>query len=335
MFAKKIGIDLGTVNTLVSVAGKGIILNEPSVVALSAEDNKIMAIGEEAKEMIGRTPDIISACKPVRNGVIADFRITEAMLRYFINKVSGRIRLFRPEIVISIPAGITSTEKRAVVDAAMEAGAKAAFVVKKPILAAIGVSIPIDSASGNMVVDIGGGTTEVAMISLGGVVAANSARVGGNKLDEAIKEYVRKKYALVIGDQTAENVKIKIGSAFTQRKNKSMEIKGRDLMVGLPKVIVISSNEITEAMGEELREIILAIKKVLQDTPPELAADIIDRGMVLSGGTALLKNLDQLVSQSVGVPCYISDDPTYSVSKGITTVLDDLENYKRSVLVKN
>lgn len=334
MFIKKIGIDLGTVNTLVSLPGKEAVLNEPSVVAISNEDNKIMAIGEEAREMIGKTPDIISASRPMKDGVIADFRVTEAMLRYFINKISGRIRIFRPEVVISIPAGITSTEKRAVIDAAIEAGAKAAFIVKKPILAAVGTKIPIDSASGNMVVDIGGGTTEVAMISLGGVVAANSARVGGNKLDNSIKEYARKKYSLVIGDQMAEKVKIEIGSAFPSAKGEEMEIKGRDLMSGLPRVINIHTNEIAEAMTEELREIVLAIKKVLQETPPELAADVIDRGMVLSGGTALLRNMDQLISRSLGVPCYVADDPLYSVSRGISIVLEDLENYKRSVLTK-
>ncbi|MBD3300413.1 MAG: MreB/Mrl family cell shape determining protein [Candidatus Moranbacteria bacterium] len=334
MFTRKIGIDLGTVNTLVSVAGKGVVLNEPSVVALSTEDNKIMAIGHEAKDMLGRTPDIITASKPMKDGVIADFRVTESMLRYFINKVSGRVRLLKPEIVISVPAVINSTERRAVVDAAIEAGAKAAYIIKKPILAALGANIPIDSASGNMVVDIGGGTTEVAMISLGGVVSANSTRVGGNKLDEAIKDYVRKRYALVIGDQTAERVKIKVGSALSLRKQDKIEIKGRDLMDGLPKVIEIGTNEIAEAMAEELREIILGIKKVLQETLPELAADVIDRGIVLSGGTSLLKNMDQLISQMLGVPCYIADDPLFSVSRGINVVLDDFDNYKRSALVK-
>lgn len=335
MFVKKIGIDLGTANTLVSIPGRGIILNEPSVVAISIQDNRIMAIGVEAKEMLGRTPDMILASRPMKDGVIADFRITEAMLRYFINKVGGRIRLFRPEVVISIPAGITSTERRAVIDAALEAGAKAAYVVKEPILAAIGANIPISSAAGNMIIDIGGGTTEVAVISLGGIVSAASARVGGNKIDAAIKEYIRKKHALAIGDQTAEEIKVKIGSALPMNKEGEMEVKGRDLVAGLPKTIRLRTNEITEAINEELREIIQTVKQVLQETPPELAADIIDRGMVLSGGGALVSNLDQLISRSVGVPCYVADDPLLCVAKGTCIILDNLDIYKRSIITKN
>ena len=334
MFVKKIGIDLGTANTLVSIPGKGIVLNEPSVVAISIQDNRIMAIGEEAKEMLGRTPDMILASQPMRDGVIADFRITEAMLRYFINKVGGRIRLFRPEVVISIPAGITSTERRAVIDAALEAGAKAAYVVKEPILAAIGANIPINSAAGNMIIDIGGGTTEVAVISLGGIVSAASARVGGNRLDAAIKEYIRKKHALAIGDRTAEEIKIKIASALPMNKEEEIEVKGRDLIAGLPKTIKLRTNEITEAITEELREIVQAVKQVLQETPPELAADIIDRGMVLSGGGALLTNLDQLISRSVGVPCYVADEPLLCVAKGTSVILDNLDVYKRSIITK-
>lgn len=335
MFVKKIGIDLGTANTLVSIPGRGIILNEPSVVAISIQDNRIMAIGVEAKEMLGRTPDMILASRPMKDGVIADFRITEAMLRYFINKVGGRIRLFRPEVVISIPAGITSTERRAVIDAALEAGAKAAYVVKEPILAAIGANIPISSAAGNMIIDIGGGTTEVAVISLGGIVSAASARVGGNKIDAAIKEYIRKKHALAIGDQTAEEIKVRIGSAMPMNKEGEMEVKGRDLVAGLPKTIRLRTNEITEAISEELREIIQTVKQVLQETPPELAADIIDRGMVLSGGGALVSNLDQLISRSVGVPCYVADDPLLCVAKGTCIILDNLDIYKRSIITKN
>ncbi|MEA3273675.1 MAG: rod shape-determining protein [Patescibacteria group bacterium] len=334
MFVKKIGIDLGTANTLVSVPGKGTILNEPSVVAVSIEDNKILAIGKKAKEMIGRTPELIKASRPMKDGVIADFRITEAMLRYFIDKVEGRFRIFRPEVVISIPAGITSTERRAVIDAALEAGAKAAYVVKEPILAAIGAKIPIDSASGNMIIDIGGGTTEVAVISLGGIVAATSSRVGGNKFDEAIKEYIRKKYALAIGDQTAERIKIEIGSAVIRNKEEEIEIKGRDMMAGLPKTIVLKTNETVEAITDELGEVIQAIKKVLQETPPELAADIIDRGIVLAGGGGLLKNLDQLIARSVGVPCYVADDPLLCVSRGTSTILDSLDVYKKSIITK-
>ena len=323
---------MGTANTVVSIPGRGIILNEPSVVALSVEDNKILAIGAEAKEMIGRTPDLILASRPMKDGVIADFRITEAMLRYFFIKAGGRFRFFRPEVVISIPAGITSTERRAVIDAALEAGAKAAYVVKEPILAAIGANVPIDSASGNMIVDIGGGTTEVAVISLGGIVAATSARVGGNRFDMAIKEYVRKKHALAIGDQTAEKIKIKIGSAITQNKEDSIEVKGRDLMVGLPKIITIKTNEVTEAITDELGEVIQAVKKVLQETPPELAADIIDRGLVLSGGGVLLRNMDQLISRSVGVPCYVADDPLLCVARGTSAILENLNIYKRSII---
>jgi rod shape-determining protein MreB len=334
MFVKKIGIDLGTANTLVSVPGRGTILNEPSVVAVSIEDNKILAIGKKAKKMIGRTPELIKASCPMKDGVIADFRITEAMLRYFIDKVEGRFRIFRPEVVISIPAGITSTERRAVIDAAMEAGAKAAYVVKEPILAAIGAKIPIDSASGNMIIDIGGGTTEVAVISLGGIVASTSSRVGGNKFDEAIKEYIRKKYALAIGDQTAERVKIEIGSAVIKNKEEEVEIKGRDMMAGLPKTIVLKTNETVEAITDELGEVIQAVKKVLQDTPPELAADIIDRGIVLAGGGGLLKNLDQLISRSVGVPCYVADDPLLCVSRGTSKILDSLDVYKKSIITK-
>ncbi len=334
MFTKKIGIDLGTSNTLISVPGRGTILNEPSVVAVSIEDNRILAIGEKAKKMIGRTPELILASRPMKDGVIADFRITEALLRYFIDKVGGRFRFFRPEVVISIPAGITSTERRAVINATLEAGAKAAYVVKEPILAAMGANIPIDSASGNMIIDIGGGTTEVAVISLGGVVAATSSRVGGNKFDDAIKEYVRKKYALAIGDQTAEKIKIEIGSALARNKEEEIEIKGRDMMAGLPKTIVLKTNETTEAVSDELGEIVRAIKEVLQETPPELAADIIDRGIILSGGGSLLKNMDQLVSRSVEVPCYVADDPLLCVSRGAAKVLDNLDVYKKSIITK-
>ena len=332
MFVKKIGIDLGTANTLVAIPGKGIVLNEPSVVAVSISDNKILAIGEDAKEMIGRTPDLIKASRPMKDGVIADFRITEAMLKYFFLRVGGRIRLLRPETVISIPAGITSTERRAVIDAALSAGAKAAYVVKEPVLAAIGANIPIDAASGNMIIDIGGGTTEVAVISLGGIVSAHSVRVGGNRLDSAIKEYIRKRHALAIGDQTAEQIKIRIGSAKMVKKEDFMEIKGRDLMVGLPKVITIYTNEVVEALQEELTEIIQAVKKVLQETPPELAADIIDRGMVLSGGGALLRHLNDLLAASVGVPCYVTDDPLLCVARGTSKILDNLDIYKRSII---
>lgn len=332
MFTRKIGIDLGTSNTIVTIPKKGVIANEPSVVAISLNDNKIMAVGQEAKEMLGKTPDAIRAACPLKDGVIADFRVTEALLYYFIHKTGGAVKIFRPETLISIPAGITSTERRAVIDAALEAGAKSAYLVKKPTLAAIGAGIPINSPAGNIIIDIGGGTAEIAVISLGGIVSASSARVGGNKFDEAIIDYIRKKYMLAIGTQTAERAKIKLGSATLQSKEEELEIRGRDLSSGLPKVIKLHSNEITEALQDELKEVILAIKKVLQETPPELAADIIDRGMILTGGSAKLRNLDNLLAKAVGVPCYVADEPELCVVKGIKTVLENLDTYKRSII---
>lgn len=333
MLVRKIGIDLGTANTLVFVPGKGVVVNEPSVVAVSITDNKVLAVGNEAKDMLGRTPDTIVASRPLRDGVIADYKVTEAMLKYFINKVSGRFRLIRPELMISIPAGITSTEKRAVIDAAVRAGAKMAYVVKEPVLAAIGAGIPINSAAGNMIINIGGGTSEVAVISLGGIVASHSARVGGNKLDKAISDYIKRKHGLAVGDRTAEEIKIKIGSALPQMKEEDMEIRGRDLTGGLPRTVRITSNEITEAMQDELREIINAVKKVLQETPPELSADIMDKGMVVSGGSALLKHIDHLITKTIGVPCYVAEDPLFCVIKGVGIALDNLEVYKRAIML--
>jgi len=333
MFIRKIGIDLGTANVLVYVPGKGVVINEPSVVAISILDNKVLAIGNDAKEMLGRTPDTIMASRPMKEGVIADYKITEAMLRYFINKVSGKFRLIRPEVMISIPAGVTSTERRAVVDAAIRSGAKMAYVVKEPVLAAIGAGIPINQPIGNMIIDIGGGTSEVAVISLGGIVATYSARVGGNKLDQAIADYIKRKYGLAIGDKTAEEIKIKIGSALPQVKEEYADVRGRDLTGGLPKMIKVSSNEITEAIQDELREIISAIKKVLQETPPELAADVMDKGMVLSGGGAMLKHLDQLITKTINVPCYVAEEPLYCVIKGIGIALENLELYKRTIML--
>ncbi|MEI8344190.1 MAG: rod shape-determining protein [Candidatus Moraniibacteriota bacterium] len=333
MFIRKIGIDLGTANTLVFIPGKGIVINEPSVVAVSPTENIVLAVGNQAREMLGRTPDNIIASRPMKDGVIADYRVTEAMLRYFINKVMGKIRIVRPEIMISIPAGVTSTERRAVIDAAVKAGAKSAYVVKEPLLAAIGAGIPIHNAQGNMIINIGGGTSEIAVISLGGIVAAHSARVGGNRFDQAISDYIKRKYGLAIGDRTAEDIKKEIGSAIGQVKEEHMEIRGRDLMGGLPKTVKISSNEITEALQDELREVINAIKKVFQETPPELAADIMDKGMILSGGGALLRNLDQLITKTIGVPCYVADDPLFCVIKGIGIALDNLEIYKRTIML--
>lgn len=333
MFLRKVGIDLGTANTLVFIPGRGVVVNEPSVVAISVIENKVLAVGNEAKEMLGRTPDNIVASRPMKDGVIADYRITEAMLKYFINKVSGRVRLVRPEVMISIPAGVTSTERRAVIDAAIKAGAKTAYVVKEPLLAAIGADIAIHGAQGNMIVNIGGGTSEIAVISLGGIVAAHSARVGGNKLDLAISDYIKRKYGLAIGDRTAEEIKIDIGSAIAQEKEELKEVRGRDLMGGLPKTIRISSNEVTEALQDELRDIINAIKKVLQETPPELSADIMDKGMVLSGGSAQLRNLDQLIMKTIGVPAYIADDAPLCVVKGTGKALDNLDVYKRTIMM--
>lgn len=336
MLNKKIGIDLGTANTLVYVSKKGIVLNEPTVVAITLDDNRILAVGSEAKEMIGKTPDSIIASRPMKDGVIADYKVVQAMLKYFIKKAGGRIRLFRPEVMVSVPAGITSTERRAVIDAIINAGAKSAYIVKEPVLAAIGAGIPINTASGNMIIDIGGGTSEVAVISLGGIVSCSSVRVGGNKIDQAIMEYIKKKHNLAVGEKTAEEIKIALASALpvVAEDEKQIEIRGRDLIGGLPKTIEISSNEITEAIYDQLREIIQTIKRVLQETPPELAADVIDKGMILSGGGALLQNLDQLISKAIGVPCYIADEPLLCVAKGTGVTLDNLELYKRAVLSK-
>lgn len=332
MFTKHIGIDLGTANTLVYVPKRGIIINEPTVVAVSAIDNRVMAVGQEAKEMLGRTPDTIVAHRPMKDGVIADYRVTEAMLRYFINKASGNVRFFRPEVMISVPGGITSTERRAVVDAASAAGARNAYVLKETVAAAIGAGIDIAAPVGNMVIDIGGGTTDVAILSLGGIVTQTSVRVAGNKIDQAIAEYIRRKHGLAVGDRTAEEIKIKIGSALPVEKELSLEIRGRDLVQGLPKTIQVSTNEMVEAIQDELSEMIKAVKLVLQETPPELAADIIDKGMVLTGGTAMLKNLDKLIGQSTGVPAYVAEDAILCVAKGTGIALDNLESYKKSIL---
>jgi len=334
MFIKKIGIDLGTANTLVFIPKKGVIINEPSVVAVSVCDNRVLAVGNEAKEMLGRTPDTIIAHRPLRDGVIADYKITQAMLFYFINKAGGRIRLFRPEVMVSVPAGITSTERRAVIEATMRAGAKAAYVVKEPVLAAIGAGIPINEASGNMIIDVGGGTSEVAIISLGGVVAWDSVRVGGDKIDKAIADYIKKEHNLAIGEQTAEEIKIKIGSALPQKEKESLEIRGRDLINGLPKTIAITNNEVTKAILDRLQEIIKTVKNVLQKTPPELSADVMTKGMVLSGGGALLKNFDKLIGQSTGVPCCVANEPLFCVAKGTGITLENLEVYKRSIMSK-
>lgn len=332
MFIKRIGIDLGTTYTLIHVPKRGIVINEPSVVAVALDDHKILAVGNEAKDMIGRTPDTIQAVRPLKDGVIADYRATEAMIRYFINKTLGGIRLFRPEVMVAVPAGISSTERRAVIEATIAAGAKAAYIIKEPVAAAIGADIPIGSATGHMVIDIGGGTAEMAVISLGGIVASTSVRVGGNKFDAAILEYVRKKYNLAIGERTAEEIKINIGSALYMEDKLYLEIRGRDIVTGLPRSLTVSSDDVTEAIQNELEAIISVAKKVLQKTPPELAADIMDKGIVLTGGSSLLRNIDQLLSRTTGVAAYVADDAMLCVAKGTGIALDNLDSYKRSIL---
>ena len=332
MFIKRIGIDLGTTYTLVHLPKRGIVINEPSVVAVSMTDKKILAVGNEAKDMLGRTPDTIVAVKPLKDGVIADYRTTEAMIRYFINKAIGGVRLLRPEVMVAVPAGISSTERRAVIDATIAAGARAAYIIKEPVAAAIGADIPIGSPSGHMIVDIGGGTSELAVISLGGIVSSVSVKIGGNKLDQAILEYIRKKYNLVIGERTAEDIKINIGSALYLESKLTMEVKGRDAITGLPRSITATSNDVTEAIQNELEGIINASKRVLHETPPELSADIMDKGMVLSGGSSQLRNLDQLLSRTTGVPAYVADDALLCVAKGTGIALDNLDSYKRSIL---
>lgn len=332
MFTKKVGIDLGTTNVLVYVPKRGIVINEPSVVAISKNEKKVLAVGSEAKEMLGRTPDAIMAQRPLKDGVIADYKTTEAMLRYFINKALGGARIFRPEVMVSVPAGITSTEKRAVIDAAITAGARAAYIIKEPIVAAIGANIPIGSASGHMIVNLGGGTAEIAVLSLGGIVSYNSVRVGGNKMDLAIQEHVRKKYGLAIGERTAEQIKIDIGSALYLDKKLSMDIRGRDIISGLPQTVTITSDDVTDAIQNELKGMISAVKEVLHNTPPELSADVIDKGMILSGGTSLLRNIDQLLTRATGVSSYVADEALLCVIKGIGIALENLESYKRSIL---
>ena len=334
IFSKKLGIDLGTANTLVFVPGKGIVLNEPSVVAVSEQDNKILAIGVEAKNMIGKTPDSIIAYRPMKDGVIADYRVTEAMLRYFINKAMGKFNLWKPDVMVSVPAGVTSTERRAVIEAAIRAGAKNAYVVKEPILAAIGAGIPIYESKGHMIVDIGGGTTDVAVISLGGIVASTSVKCAGNKIDQAIADYIKKTFNLAIGDRTAEEVKIKIGAAVHLEEELRVTIKGRDFIQGLPRSAQVSTNEIVKAIDSELKQIVKAIKDVLQETPPELASDIIDHGIIMTGGSSQLRNLTDLVYRKTGVKATLAEDALYCVVKGTGIALDHLDVYKKTVLSK-
>jgi rod shape-determining protein MreB len=333
-FTRRLGIDLGTANTLVFIPGKGIVLNEPSVVAISEPDKRILAVGVEAKHMVGRTPDSIVAYRPMKDGVIADYRVTEAMLRYFINKALPSWSIWKPEVMVSVPAGVTSTERRAVIEAAIKAGARSAYIVKEPILAAIGAGIPIYEARGHMVVDIGGGTTDVAVISLGGIVASTSVKCAGDKIDQAIVDYVKKTFNLAIGDKTAEDIKIKVGSAVALEEELTMPIKGRDFLSGLPRTTNIGSNEIVRAIDGELRQIIRAIKDVLQETPPELASDIIDRGIVMTGGSSMLRHLPELVFRRTGVKARLADDALYCVVKGTGVALDHLDTYKKSIVAK-
>lgn len=330
----KLGIDLGTTTVLVYLPGKGVVLNEPSVVAVAQGQNKILAVGNEAKEMIGRTPESIIAYRPMRDGVIADYRVTEAMLRYFIRKALGRWNLFRPEVLVSVPAGVTSTERRAVVEAATKAGAREAYVVKEPILAAIGAGIPIHEARGHMIVDIGGGTTDVAVIALGGIVASTSVKCAGNRIDHAIADYIKKNFNLAIGDKMAEEVKIKIGSAVPVEDELTMTIKGRDHLTGLPRSVELGTNEIVRAISKELRMMVGAIKDVLQDTPPELSSDIIDNGITMTGGSSQLRNLPELILRRTGVKARVAKDAPYCVAKGTGEALKHLNAYKKATLAK-
>jgi rod shape-determining protein MreB len=329
-----IGIDLGTANVLVHVEGKGIVIQEPSVVAVD-DDGRIRAVGEDAREMIGRTPGNIHAIRPMKDGVIADYVITEAMLRFFINKaMSGRMRmrLSGAAVMISVPAGVTSVEKRAVKDAALKAGAREAHLIEEPLAAAIGANVPISGPSGNMVIDIGGGTSEVAVIALGGIVVSTSLRVGGNRIDEAITSYIRKKYNLMIGERTAEEVKITIGTALPLERELSMEVRGRDLIAGLPRTIPITSSEVMEAIELPLQQLVAAVRSVLEQTPPELSSDIIDKGMVMSGGGALLRNIDKLLTQVTGVPCHVAENALNCVALGTGEALKHYDFFKKSLV---
>jgi len=334
MFTRKIGIDLGTANTIVFVPGKGFIINEPTIVALSLPDQSVLAVGREAKEMIGRTPEDIVAYKPLKDGVIADYYITKAMLKYFIARATGTMNIVKPEVVISVPAGITATERRAVINAAREAGAKEAYVVKEPILAALGAGIPINAHSGNMIINIGGGTSEVAVVSLGGIVSWTSLRVAGNKLDQAIIDYIKKKYSLSIGEQTAESIKIEIGSALATKEQMEFEVRGRDIVSGLPRDIVIRSNEIAEAFTAYLLEIANSVQSVFNVTPPELVADIMEKGIMLSGGGAQIRHLDEFFKRMTGVATYLAPEPLFCVAKGTGLILNHLDVYKKTLLNK-
>jgi len=334
MLRKNIAIDLGTANTLVWVAGVGLVANEPTVVAISSHDNKVVAVGEDAKKMLGRTPESLIASRPMREGVIADYQVTEAMLKYFIGKVLGKFTFLKPNVMVCVPAGCTQVERRAALDATLAAGAGRAYLIDEPLAAAIGAQIPVSAPSGHMIVDIGGGAAEAAVISLGGVVVHKSVRIAGNKIDEAIQAYLKKKHNLIVGDTTAEDVKIKIGSATNLTQQEKHEISGRDLVFGLPRSVVVTSDDITEAMHPALIQIVGAVKAVLEDTPPELAADIIDKGIVMSGGTSLLRNFDKFMTQETGVPAHVAEDALFCVVRGTGLVLENIELWKRSVTTK-
>ena len=332
VFGKRIGVDLGTANVLVYEKGRGIVVNEPAVVAVAQRDNSIVAVGREARDMLGRTPGAISVIRPMREGVIADYVTTEAMLRYFIGKVVGRMSMVRPEVMICVPAGVTGVEQRAVQDAAEAAGARRpAHLIPEPLAAAIGARIPVNLPQGNMIVDIGGGRTEAAVISMYGIVVSESVRVAGDRLDDAIAAYVKRRHNLVIGDRTAEELKIAIGSAMTLDEEAAYQVRGRDQITGLPRTITVTSTDVTNAIQDQLGAIIGAIRTVLERTPPELASDVVDRGIVLSGGTAMLRNLDRMITEDIGIPCYVADSPMECVALGAGLALDHLELIKRSM----
>ncbi len=323
-FSNDVGIDLGTANTLVYVRDRGIVLREPSVVAIQAGSNRVLAVGEEAKRMLGRTPGSIVAVRPLKSGVIADFEITEAMLRYFIRRVHNRKKMVRPRVIVAVPSGITEVEKRAVKDSATHAGAREVYLIEEPMAAAIGVGLPVQEPAGNMVVDIGGGTTEVALISLAGIVFSRSVRVGGDEMDEAIVQYLKREYNLMIGDRTAEEIKIAIGSAYPMGEETSIEVKGRDLVAGLPKTLTLTSEEVRDAMQEPVSTIVDAVRVTLERCPPELSADLVDRGLVLAGGGALLRGIDKLIAEQTGLPVHVADDPLSAVAEGTGVVLHEL-----------
>ena len=328
-FSKDMGIDLGTANTLVSMRGKGIVLREPSVVAIQRDTGEILAVGEEAKKMLGRTPGNIVAIRPLKDGVIADFDTTQAMLKYFIQKATGGFSFFRPRVVVGVPSGVTEVERRAVIDATIQAGAREAYLIEEPMAAAIGAGLPVHDPTGNMVVDIGGGTTEVAVISLGGIVSSRSIRIGGDELDEAIVQYMKRTYNLLIGERTAESVKMTIGSAMPSPEEESMDIRGRDLVTGLPKTLPVSVREIELALSEPVSAIVDAVKVTLEKTPPELSADIMDRGIVMTGGGSQLRRLDKLLTKETGMPVIVAEDALDCVAKGTGIVAEDLETMKR------